>query len=192
MNIASATSFDGGFQDPSRDAARAFRAAMQAMARPGQIQEIGGVTPPAPLSVAAASLLLTLCDPDTNVHLAGAFDDPVVRQWLGFHTGAPFSGPAGADFAVGHWQNLMPLDQFQIGTPEYPDRSTTLIVEMPGLGTLGAILSGPGIKDHAQLSLPDTSAMQDNALLFPLGIDFFLTSGDKIAALPRSTQIAEG
>lgn len=187
----SATVLGGGFRDVPVEASRVFRAAMNAMARPGDIQEVEGVAPPAPLSMAAGALLLTLCDPDTGVYLAGVADTETVRTWLGFHTGAPFVSADRADFAVGSWVDLMPLDQYRIGTAEFPDRSTTLIVEMPRIAGSGPALSGPGIRDTAHLSLPDTAAMQRNAMLYPLGVDFFLTSGSQIAALPRSTQISE-
>lgn len=185
--------FAGGFGDAPVDAAHAFRAAMTAMARPGDIRRIAGAAPPAPLSVAAGTLLLTLCDPETRVHLGGVADNDAVRQWLSFHTGAPLVDAAEADFALGSWDALMPLSRYRIGTPEYPDRSATLIVECETLENAGAVLSGPGIRDTARLSLPDADALQGNAMLYPLGCDFFFTCGDRVAALPRSTTIrAEG
>ena len=52
----------GGFDDPARQASFAFRAAMTAMARPGNVNQISGGAAPTPCSVAAASLILTLCD----------------------------------------------------------------------------------------------------------------------------------
>lgn len=182
----------GGFRQAPVDAARAFRAAMTAMARPGDIRTITGATPPAPLSVAAGTLILTLCDPDTGLALCGACDTADVRDWITFHTGAPLVPPGEAQFAVGRWADLIPLDAFRIGTSEYPDRSATLIVEMEALEPTGAVLRGPGIRDTAHLSLPDAGAMAGNAALFPLGLDFFLTCGDRVAALPRSTRIGEG
>ncbi|MCE8512022.1 phosphonate C-P lyase system protein PhnH [Ruegeria pomeroyi] len=185
--------YAGGFRDAPVDAAHAFRAAMTAMARPGDIRRIAGAAPPAPLSVAAGTLLLTLCDPETRVHLAGAADTPEVRQWLSFHTGAPLVDAAEADFALGSWDALMPLSRYRIGTPEYPDRSATLIVECETLENAGAVLSGPGIRDTARLSLPDAGTLKGNAMLYPLGCDFFFTCGDRVAALPRSSTIrAEG
>ncbi|WP_170761473.1 phosphonate C-P lyase system protein PhnH [Ruegeria lacuscaerulensis] len=185
--------FSGGFQNAPIDAAHAFRVAMTVMARPGEIRSLSGSQPPAPLSVAAGTLLLTLCDPDTTVHLAGATDTDAVRQWLTFHTGAPFVAASDADFAVGTWQALGPLGRYRIGTAEYPDRSATLIVECDVLQQTGAELSGPGIRGTSRLSLPDGAAFRKNAAQYPLGCDFFFTSGDKVAALPRSTQIrAEG
>ncbi|WP_377193285.1 phosphonate C-P lyase system protein PhnH [Ruegeria meonggei] len=187
------TQFSGGFCDAPIDAAHAFRAAMTVMARPGQIRAISGGQPPVPLSVASGTLLLTLCDPDTKVHLAGAADTDAVRQWLTFHTGAPITDAASADFAVGTWRALRPMGRYRIGTAEYPDRSTTLIVECDDLHQKGAALTGPGIREISYLSLPDVPVLQANAALYPLGCDFFFTCGDRVAALPRSTQIkAEG
>ena len=179
----------GGFTDPSTASAHAFRAALEALARPGRIETLAGGQAPAPVSEAAATLLLTLCDPETPVHLAGAHDSAEVRQWLAFHTGAPVVAPSQAMFALGTWAALAPLDAFPIGTPEYPDRSTTLIVEVESLTNRGARLTGPGIRDTAHLSLPEVAAFQENGALYPLGLDFFFTCSARLAGLPRSTKV---
>lgn len=184
-----AEALTGGFADTSRDSAIAFRAAMEAMGRPGTIQPIAGATPPAPLSGAAGALVLTLCDPETPLHLAGMVDTPAIRDWVAFHAGSPLVPAGEAMFAVGHWADLLPIERFRAGTPEYPDRSATLIVEMSALSTEGAVLSGPGIRDTARLCLPDIPVLQRNHARFPLGVDLFLTAGDRLAALPRSTEI---
>lgn len=184
-----ATALEGGFSDAPHEAAQAFRAAMSAMARPGRIEQIAGGTPPAPLSVAAGSLILTLCDPETGVYLAGDCDTEEVRGWISFHTGAPLVSARDCQFAVGQWADLAPLSDYAIGTPEYPDRSATLIVECDDLRAEGAKLSGPGIRDTAALSLPEVTAFQQNAQLFPLGLDFFFTADDRVAALPRTTKV---
>ena len=186
-----AQTLSGGFDDPAIRAAHAFRSVMEAMARPGTVQEISGAEPPAPLSKAAGSVLLTLCDTDTPVYLAGDADNEATRAWLSFHTGAPLTGPSHCMFAVGTWTALGPLSSYPIGTSEYPDRSATLIVESPELSEIGATLRGPGIKSQAALSLPEISAFQSNTALFPLGLDFVFTSGSQLAALPRSTEVSE-
>ncbi|MGB8621583.1 MAG: phosphonate C-P lyase system protein PhnH [Paracoccaceae bacterium] len=182
----------GGFAEMPVQSARAFRAALNAMARPGRIEAISGAAPPAPLSPAAGTLLLTLTDHETPVHLAPSHDTPALRNWLTFHTGAPLSQPGEATFAVGDWAALQPLERFRIGVPEYPDRSATLVVEMDALEAGGARLTGPGIKGEAALSLPDVVALQKNALLFPLGLDFYFTAGERLAALPRTTRVEAG
>ena len=105
MNAATAH-LEGGFSDPAPQAATAFRAIMSAMARPGRIETITGATPPAPLSPAAGAVLLTLCDADTPVHLAGDADCAAVRDWIRFHLGAPLTSPEEAMFAVGRWDAL--------------------------------------------------------------------------------------
>lgn len=179
----------GGFTAAPQQSARAFRALMNALARPGSIEEIRGGTGPAPLSAAAATTLLTLCDTETPVYLAGAHDTDAIRQWIAFHIGAPIGTREQAMFALGTWKALTPITGFPIGTPEYPDRSTTLIVEMDALSNTGPALSGPGIQTTAQLSLPETTAFQQNRMLFPMGVDCYFTAGSRIAALPRSTKV---
>ncbi|WP_416369573.1 phosphonate C-P lyase system protein PhnH [Tritonibacter mobilis] len=181
--------YTGGFADPAVASAHAFRAAMDVMARPGEIREITGGSAPEGLSQAAASLILTLADPETGLFLAPDVDSAALRGWITFHTGAPIVPATKADFAVGGWDALMPLEQYRIGTSEYPDRSATLIVESPAFEAPNATLRGPGIKEHARMYLPDVTLMQRNAMLYPLGVDVFFTSGSEIAALPRSTRI---
>lgn len=184
-----AETLSGGFRDAPVEAAYTFRAAMSAMARPGRIERVAGVTPPAPLSVAAGTLILTLCDVDTPLHIAGPHNSEQARAWIAFHTGAPICGPGGAAFALGNLHDLQPLKSYPVGTPEYPDRSATLIVETDELRAEGCTLAGPGIADHAYLSLPDPDVLRRNAAQFPLGLDFYLTCGDRLAGLPRSTRI---
>lgn len=178
----------GGFKSPPIDAAHAFRAVMQAMARPGTIHELGGALPPTPMSIAAGAVLLTLCDATTKLHLTGAHDRDIVRDWVTFQTNAPFSGASEAQFVLGHWDSLS-LSELQIGTPEYPDRSATVIAELPELRAEGATLRGPGIQNMAALSLPNLDTFRSNHALFPLGLDFIFTSGTQVAALPRSTEV---
>ncbi|WP_373636739.1 phosphonate C-P lyase system protein PhnH [Yoonia sp. BS5-3] len=180
---------EGGFENAPIASAQAFRGIMTAMACPGTIQTVAGAAPPAPLSVAAGAAVLTLCDAETPVHLAGRFDTDALRDWITFHTSAPLVAANQAMFAIGDWTDLQ-LSDFAIGTSEYPDRSATLIVECAELAAQGAALSGPGIKDSAALSLPEISAFQANAALFPLGLDFIFTCDSRLAALPRTTKVS--
>ena len=180
-------SLQGGFADPARDAARAFRAVLNALARPGVIEAVTGAQPPAPLSVAAGVVLLTLADATTPLWLAPSHDGPALRDWITFHTGAPLVAPDAAAFALGHWDALQPLDRFPLGTPDYPDRSATLIVDLPALEPATHRLTGPGIRDAAMLRLPGEEALHLNAGRFPLGLDMFLCAGDRLAGVPRST-----
>jgi alpha-D-ribose 1-methylphosphonate 5-triphosphate synthase subunit PhnH len=189
--VLTAETLGGGFDDAPIQSSRAFRAALDAMARPGRIHEIGGAAPPAPLSVAAGTLLLTLADGTTPVHLAGHADCDAVRGWITFHTGAPLVPAEAAVFALGRWADLAPQGRFAIGTPEYTDRAATLIVEVPVLKAEGPALTGPGIRTRARLTLPDPEAFRANHALFPLGFDAFLTCGNRLAGLPRSTRVED-
>ncbi len=186
------TALTGGFDNAPVESARAFRAALSAMARPGKIEEVAGATAPAPVSPAAAALLLTLCDRETPLHLAPGHDGQAVRDWVAFHIGAPLVGPDQAMFALGRWQALGDLARFPMGTPDYPDRSTTLIVELDALAQTGARLTGPGIETEARFALPDIAPFRANHAAYPLGLDFYFTAGARLAALPRSTNVEAG
>lgn len=182
---------NGGFHTPATQSAHAFRAALQVMASPGRIENISGAAAPAPVSEAAAVLLLTLCDHETPLYLAPSHDGPALRDWVAFHIGAPLVEPARAMFALGSWSALAPLGDFPIGTAEYPDRSATLIVELDALSHSGARLTGPGIEHQAHLSLPEVAAFQANRRTFPLGLDFYFAAGRQLAALPRTTRVED-
>jgi alpha-D-ribose 1-methylphosphonate 5-triphosphate synthase subunit PhnH len=188
-----------GFADPVHDAQACFRAILDALSHPGRIVRLPvslAGTAPASLSVAAASVALTLCDIDTPVWLDEAA--AAASGYLTFHCGAPAAKtPAEARFAfVGDAAVLPPLDTFAVGTDEYPERSATLVIEISRLvNSCGVLLHGPGIRDEARLGVAGVPArfwVERAALseLFPCGIDVFFVSGRNLAALPRSTRIA--
>jgi alpha-D-ribose 1-methylphosphonate 5-triphosphate synthase subunit PhnH len=186
-----ALSLQGGFTDAAPEAARAFRAVLNVMARPGTVETVAGAHPPAPLSVAAGVVLLTLADPTTPVHLAPSYDLATVRDWITFHTGAPLVAAGQAVFALGYWAGLQPLERFAFGTADYPDRSATLIVEVDALAPATHRLTGPGIRDVAAMRLPGEAALRRNAGRFPLGMDLILCCGNRLAGLPRTTRAEE-
>lgn len=190
----------GGFADPVFDAQTVFRAVMDAMARPGTIGSVlPRVTPPSPLGAAAAALLLSLCDHDTSVWLTAALAKSAVPSWIGFHTGAPLTPEkTEAKFAFVEAGALVPsLAHFALGSQDYPDRSTTLIVEVQNLeGGPALQLAGPGIRETVTIApkgLADTFLRQwaDNRAQFPRGVDLILTCGRQFIALPRTTKIKQ-
>ena len=185
------TGLEGGFTNAPVESAAIFRATLNAMARPGVMEVVSGVTPPRPLSPAAGAVLLTLADHETPVHLAGAHDCAGVRDWLAFHTGASFVDRCHAVFAVGCWGDLMPLTDYRAGNDEFPDQSVTLIAECETLSGAGVVMRGPGIENSAELNLPDPAFLDFNAARYPLGIDMILTAGSTLAAVPRSTRRAD-
>jgi alpha-D-ribose 1-methylphosphonate 5-triphosphate synthase subunit PhnH len=176
-----------------------FRAILDATASPGSVRPVTtDVAAPAPLSAGAAAVALTLCDTDTPVWLDAALrQSEAVCQWLRFHCGCKIvDDPGDAAFAfVGAASALPPFEDFNLGTPDYPDRSTTIVL---GVATLREgpplVLTGPGIRDRAVLraaSLPDDMAarLADNRALFPRGVDLILVTATDVAALPRSVRL---
>jgi alpha-D-ribose 1-methylphosphonate 5-triphosphate synthase subunit PhnH len=191
---------EGGFAEPVFGAQRGFRALMNALANPGTIQKLDPMpVPPAPLTAELAVVALTLCDHDSPLWLDEQLTDSIaVSAWLRFHTGAPLvSEPNAADFAlVTAGASLLPLDRFALGTDQYPDRSTTIAVALPGLrGGTGLTLRGPGIKDEvtiAPVGLPGDFLAQwlENGEQFPRGIDLLLVASGEVIGLPRTTRIS--
>ena len=184
----------GGFSNPVSDSQQVFRAALDALARPGNIEIITVETEaPAGLAPATAALLLTLLDFETPVWLQSP--NPEIEAFLRFHCSCPLTrDPAAARFALLTDPVQAPaIDVFEQGSAEYPDRSATLILQIEHLGTDGGMrLSGPGIADVCQLHaalLPADFRQQltANHQRFPRGVDFFLCSGSRLAALPRTT-----
>jgi alpha-D-ribose 1-methylphosphonate 5-triphosphate synthase subunit PhnH len=193
------TMLSAGFADPVRASQATFRAVLDAMARPGTVWPIAVAAPaPPPLCAGAAAIALTLCDHDTPVWLDGdlrASNDVV--DWLRFHCGCPISEDSGrAAFAFARAVATLPaFDAFNLGAAEYPDRSTTLVLQVDVLhGGGGLILTGPGIRERNALTaspLPDDMAarLAHNHALFPRGLDLLLASADAVAGLPRSVQV---
>ena len=193
---------DGGFADPVLQSQTAFRAVMDALANPGTVQKV--VTPhsmQSSIQAELASILLTLSDHDTSIWLDDRLRaDSAVLEFVNFHSGAPVvrePGRAVFAFATGA-EHLPRFDQFNLGTQEYPDRSTTIVLAVPALeGGAALITRGPGIKDHGHISpvgLPEDFVAQwaANRELFPRGIDLLLVADGAVMGLPRSTRIAEG
>ncbi len=178
----------GGLTDPAPQSARAFRAILTALSRPGLPVTLDAAQPPDGLSPAAGTVALVLLDRTTPIWLASSHDSQAIRDWLTFHTGAPLVAHDQAAFALGDWGGLAPIDRFAPGTAEYPDRSATLIVDGPRAGA-PARLTGPGLPEPLVLDLPDPAQLAANAARFPLGVDLIFTTGTQAIGLPRSSRV---
>ncbi len=184
-----------GFRDPVHDAQRAFRSALEVLSRPGRREMVSPAIHRDNIGSAMAHLLLALSDDGTAVwwqHEAGANAD-----WLRFHTGATRAElPSQAAFAViTEADALPPLDHFALGSPESPETSTTLLIEVPSLDE-GPTLEwrGPGIQGSQTVriaGLPDDfwSRWQANHASFPQGVDLVFTCADVMIGLPRTTRV---
>lgn len=186
------------WSDGVHDAQAVFRCVLKALAEPGSNQALPvEITGPAPLNAAATGLCLTLADFETPVWLDDRTGMTAVESYLRFHCGCPLTDdPATAAFAVvTHPEQGIALDRFAQGSMEYPDRSTTLLIQVPTLdGGPAHHLSGPGIERTRTLhvgGLPENFALlwQRNMAHFPLGVDLVFCCGNAIVGLPRTTQI---
>lgn len=186
-----------GFTDVAVQSAHAFRAIMQAMARPGRVMEIGAdIAAPEPLLASAAAVALTLCDFQTPVWLSPELGNERVVHYLRFHAGAPIvAEPHAAQFVFTTAAELLPQPGLLLqGTHEYPDRSATLVIQVACFEPTDVELSGPGIRgaEHFGVAGLDEgfwSAMAKNHARFPVGIDVIFAAPGQLAALPRSTAI---
>jgi alpha-D-ribose 1-methylphosphonate 5-triphosphate synthase subunit PhnH len=187
-----------GFSDPVHEAQIVFRQLLEATSHPGVIVDVETTCDqPGEMNEAMTALALTLFDADTPVWLDAALAERAsIADYLRFHCGSPIvQSPAAAAYAlVGSVECLPRLERFDIGTPEYPERSATVIMETPQLtGGAATVLTGPGIqttRDFDPVGLPDWfwSAWAVNHGNFPLGIDAIFTCGAELCALPRSTK----
>lgn len=184
-----------GFTAPVENAQACFRAVLDAISRPGRVQVLTlGLTPPAPLDIATAAVLLTLVDAETPLsHDAGAEAD----SWLRFHCGSPMAAVGEAAFVLATGKPPA-LAGLPAGSEEEPERGATLVLQVASLeaGT-GWRLTGPGIEHEHRLNargmpagfISEWAAQRGR---FPCGVDIILCAGDRVAALPRGTRIEEG
>lgn len=189
-----------GFVDKVLSAQSTFRSVMDAMARPGSVQRIVPMAgAPDAMMRGTAAIALTLFDHDTPLWLdARMAESPELVKWLKFHTGAPVVQDSSiASFALISDGGALPqLERFALGTSEYPDRSTTLILQVDSLDAGRSFeLRGPGIDGVAMLNASVKpfdlfERLHVNEALFPRGIDVVLVADDALVAIPRTTRIA--
>lgn len=189
-----------GFTRPGQAGQSVFRAALQAFSRPGTVAVAGHAAQwPHGVGQAAGAVLLSLLDHDTRLWVAPSANAAVIGSYFRFHTGCLCAGsPGEADFAfVDHPERLPDLGAFAAGTEPHPDRSTTIVLEVAAIEGNGWILTGPGIEHHARMAraVPGARFIEqwsEQRRRFPCGVDVILTREDTLAALPRTTSIAEG
>jgi len=192
---ADAADLKPGLADPVHDSQRIFRGLMKALAHPGRKAALAdSLQGPEPLDSATAAAALTLIDYDTPLWIDWIADTPQVRAYLKFHCSCPLvERSATAAFAlITDPENMPRLALFAQGVDLYPDRSATLLIQLPSLeGGPAVTLSGPGIRETetvAPAGLPDWfwNDWRLNAAQFPLGVDVFFTCGSDVIGLPRS------
>jgi alpha-D-ribose 1-methylphosphonate 5-triphosphate synthase subunit PhnH len=187
-----------GFLQEPVVSAQNFRFVLNALSRPGTLQTLPQtIDPPSPLPGVAASVAVTLCDYQSPVWLSASLNTSDVRKFLRFQTGAPIvtDKPASSFAFMTVAEACNDLDGFALGTHEYPDRSTTLVVQCDGFKSEMTVeFSGPGLKEATTISVAGATetfwrALQKNSRRFPLGWDVLFVTPDQVMGLPRSTRI---
>ncbi|RWD32068.1 MAG: phosphonate C-P lyase system protein PhnH [Mesorhizobium sp.] len=195
---STSTSLMPGFADPVFDAQTVFRASLLATAYPGRVVPVDrALAPPRPFSSATAALCLTLMDFETLAWLDRQAASGEAVAWLRFHCALPVTDvPMKARFAVVTDALTMPrLFEFHPGEVEYPDRSMTLIIQVPSFNEGPATTwTGPGIKTSAHVSIGGLpfwfwSDWELNRELYPRGIDVIFTNGNALVGLPRTIAV---
>lgn len=175
---------------------RAFRALLEAMARPGSI----GALPAARLADGAwgSALVVMQCLLDHEVTFAVEAEDRSVHEQILRRTGARSAALAAADYVLCDGEHApQAIEDASDGYLEEPERAATLVVRVDavGEGPLRAVLTGPGIETVQPLALRGLAAAALHTLIernavFPTGIDcIFVDPHGRVACLPRSTRI---
>ncbi len=196
-----------GFNDPVHDSQRVFRDSLQALSHPGDVVElVPNAAIPNEAQPSAAALLLALLDADSRLWLSPTIAASDAAHWIVFHTNCTLvDNPSLADFAwINSFGEMPDLTNFNQGTDEYPELSTTCLVNVAGFVNESnsgqtITLQGPGILEKSQLCLKEISdAHVENLLIqwranneqFPKGVDVFLCGSHEIAGLPRTTKLS--
>ncbi|NJM98277.1 MAG: phosphonate C-P lyase system protein PhnH [Phormidesmis sp. RL_2_1] len=191
-----------GFKAPVHQAQQTFRALLAAIAQPGECHAPNvSICAPQGLTPLCAAACLTLFDLETTVWLQPSCSSDgltSVQDWLQFHTGCRFSDqPQAATFAViADLPSAPELKDFNWGSAEDPEQSTTLLIQVPDL-TTGSIhlLSGPGILASVAFApaVPPSFWQQwrANHSAYPQGVDCFFFSPERLVGLPRTVQLLE-
>lgn len=193
--MTASAGLQAGFDDYGARSNDVFRACLAALSRPCTVQPLdAGISAPSPLLPAMAAVAMTLADFETSIWLDPVLAaEPEVDEYLRFHTGARRTDAVSeADFAlIGDASSMPGLQEFKQGTPEYPDRSTTLIIAVEELADRGMTFEGPGIDGSIAFAFHPmpagfASQLRDNRCQFPCGVDMIFVTRTHIAALPRS------
>jgi alpha-D-ribose 1-methylphosphonate 5-triphosphate synthase subunit PhnH len=174
-----------------------FRSILDAMSRPGKINELAApsLSPPPGLNTASALVAFALLNGDVCFHLVNM--SGVEAEYVAANTDsrvAPLEGAAFV-FASGQEPGAI-LEGTDCGTLMYPDTSATLVIQVDSLsaapqgGALALTLEGPGINGCASVYVrglnPDLLlALQARNAEFPLGVDAIVTCDERGAGPPR-------
>ena len=168
-----------------------FRSLVQAMSRPGRVEDLSEqlAGEPAYLAVLATltDRMVTIGDPDEMI-------DP--NRWLLLESRSALA--TDADYIVANGRRAPSADFApRLGELSHPERGSTLILEVDAIGSnegLSLGLRGPGIRDSVSVRITGLDAAWlkrrgEWVRNFPLGVDLLLTDPTQVLAIPRTTTV---
>ena len=174
-----------------------FQAVVTALEHPGVVVHLPKHNgSPWPLNIASTALLTTWVNPETPVWTDLRWDsDPAA--WLQQTCACSLvTEPCMARVAfVADPLRIPPLKQFYLGEDDRPERSTTLVLQVPGFSVPNGRLRDVSGRGRSLQSWPTGllprfwSDWEDQIQYPPLGIDVFFTRTDTLVALPRGLQL---
>jgi alpha-D-ribose 1-methylphosphonate 5-triphosphate synthase subunit PhnH len=199
MNNLDLTKMQAGFEDVTHASQGIFRHVMQAISRPDSIQELPNYLSHTNFGQAGSlQLLLALLDAQTYLYASRGLIQAGFIDYLRFHTACQLTDDlASAQFVWLDSNDQIPsLADFQLGTDEYPDAGASLFLDVSNitLGSGALRIKGPGIAAPVQVDVVGLAQnfwqqRQAQQLLFPRGIDIFLSAQNRLLGIPRSTQV---
>ena len=185
-----------GFDDPVQQSQQVFRHILTALSEPGTLQYLHVGEAPEGVHIASYRVCLALLDAETPLWIDPSLKTSALVSALRFHCGCPVvDDPGRAEFALTTPDFGGDLSLFAQGSHEYPDRSTTLIVQVDSLDApIDFTLSGPGIDGIRRVGIAGLDSrwpgmLADNRRRFPCGVDLLFTAGTSLMGLPRTTQV---
>ncbi len=165
----------------------AFRAILDAWARPGTVADLGAWSGGARARLAA---LAGLCDAATTLHDAHGLLSDGDRSRLGARPADATTAAFVLADATRAPEALVPA----LGSLLAPELGATVVLDCPAVGEGAALrLSGPGIDETAELRVlgvdPRWWQARSGWCAFPLGVDLVLCDARRIACIPRSTVV---
>lgn len=185
-----------GFTQPIDQSQQTFRLILKALSEPGHVVTLQGSPTWDRLNAASTAALLTLADQETPIQLSPELKSEQALTNIRFHSSAPLADRAEeVCFALFDSQlQASDLQALPHGSEISPEFSATVIVQLASLEQGIALrLTGPGIEHQRIISPQLPPALLDYLLnrpqRFPLGLDFLLTCGECLLALPRTTHV---
>jgi len=170
------------------DSQRAFRLILKAISEPGSKVALPQLPAWGNASPAATAVLMTLVDRKTPFWLDSSLSDEAMLADLQRY-GANMTADMATPVALLHGAFDMAIEQF---APD--DSRTTVVIEVPALsGGLTLRLSGPELREPRAIAPRLPSAvlryLRERAHSSLQPIDLIFTCGDRMMALPHTTNV---